>query len=148
MKSRWIISIFVILIYLCGCTQYNGHLGPIFGSWSLVEVTEEGVPLNLDEETVFSFQNQIVQVVKRVEPPMTSIYRYGNFEMEDNRLVLKFQSISSSVSNKAYMTPDWIYLPLDDPSLLFDIKELNGKEMVLVLMSGTKRLQYTFTRTW
>ncbi len=133
---------------ICGCTQYNGHLGPIFGSWALIEISQDGMPLNLEEETIFSFQNQIVQVVKREEPPMTSVYRYGNFEKTDNSLILKFQINPTPSGNMGYMTPDWMYLPLDESAIRFNIKELNGKKMVLVLMSGSRSLQYTFTRTW
>ena len=59
MKNTLIIVI-SLLLGLCGCTQYNGHIGPIFGSCSLIEISEDGVALKMNEENTFSFQNQIV----------------------------------------------------------------------------------------
>lgn len=147
MKGRLII-VMSLLMCLCGCTQYNGHIGAIFGSWSLVEITEDGSPLQLDGETVFSFQNELVQVVKTVDFPMSPIYRYGNFEKTDNTLILKFKISATANGNYSYMTPNWMYLPLDEPSIPMKIKELNGGKMVLVLNSDSKILQYTFSRTW
>ncbi|MDE7419898.1 MAG: lipocalin-like domain-containing protein [Muribaculaceae bacterium] len=147
MKNTLIIVI-SLLLGLCGCTQYNGHIGPIFGSWSLIEISEDGVALKMKEETTFSFQNQIVEVIKREDSSFSTTYRYGNFEKTDNLLILKFQTSPTSTGNTAYMTPDWIYLPLDETSIPMDIKELNGKKMELVLTSGPKTLQYTFVRTW
>ena len=94
------------------------------------------------------FQNQIVEVIKREEPPLTSVYRYGNFEKTDDMLILKFQTKPTDNGNTAYMTPDWMYLPLDEGSLHMEIKELNGKKMVLMLKTESGMLQYTFSRTW
>lgn len=147
MKSRLIIIVSALLC-LCGCTQYNGYLGPIFGSWSLDEITEDGMALQMAKETVFCFQNQIVEVIKREEPPLASLYRYGNFEKTEDTLILKFQIKPTESGNTSYMTPNWMYLPLDEPTLPMEIKELNGKKMVLRLKTESGTLEYTFSRTW
>ncbi len=147
MKKTLLMTI-LALIGLCGCTQYNGYIGPIFGSWSLVEISDNGMPLEMDEKTIFSFQNEVVQVFLEAEDPLPPTMRYGNFEKTDDTLTLKFQTTPTESGSHMYMTPDWIYLPLDVSAINFDIKKLNGKEMVLVLESGSSPLQYKFERTW
>lgn len=147
MKNRLIILV-TILLCMGGCTQYNGYIGDIFGSWSLDKITENGLVLQMTEETVICFQNQIVEVVKRQEPPLSSVSRYGNFEKTKDILILKFQIKPTENGNTSYMTPNWMYLPLDEPSIPMEIKELNGKRMVLQLMTDSGSLQYTFSRTW
>ena len=88
-----VIFIFYVLlgILMTACTQNNGHLGPLFGSWSLVGLTEDGKPVELEDKTVFSFQNELVRVVKIEEFPNQSETRYGNFTHSGDQLTLKFQ---------------------------------------------------------
>ncbi len=136
------------LIGLCGCTQNNGYIGPIFGSWSLVEISENGDSLVFKDETTFSFQNEVVQVIRYADNYMSTSTRYGNFVKDDETLTLKFQTRPTESGSQMYMTPDWIYLPIDLSAIYFDIKKLNGKEMILVLESGPTSLQYKFVRTW
>ncbi len=101
----------------------------------------------MKDETTFSFQNEVVQVMRFVDP-LSSTTRYGNFVKTDDTLTLKFQTEPTESGIHMYMTPDWIYLPLDISEINFDIKKLNGKEMILVLESGPTPLQYKFERTW
>lgn len=138
----------VALLGICSCTQNNGYIGAIFGSWSLIEISEDGIPLEMEYETIFSFQNQVVQVTKRENPPMASVYRYGNFEKTDNILILKFQTTPTASGNLGYTIPNWLYFPLDVSPIVMDIKDLNGGKMVLELATEDKVLEYTFARTW
>lgn len=143
-----LIIIAIGLLCLCGCTQYNGYIGPIFGSWALVEISEDGVPLEMEDETVMSFQNEVVQITKRMEPPLSSEFRYGNFVKTDDSLILKFETTPNQYGNTSYMWPDWLHFPLDEQSLSFHIIKLDGKRMVLELNKEHSSLIYTFTRTW
>lgn len=145
---KTLIMLIMAFLGLCGCTQYNGHIGLIFGSWSLVEISENGIPLKMDDMTVFSFQNEVVQVLLRADDPMPSITRYGNFVKTDDKLILKFQTKPTEGDSYMYMTPYWLHFPLDEDAILMDIKKLTGKEMILVLETGPNPLQYKFTRTW
>ncbi len=147
MRKSLLITILLFLV-MCGCTQYNGHIGPIFGSWSLIEISKDGVPLEMKEKTVFSFQNEVVQVLLRADDPLPSITRYGNFVKNDDTLTLKFQTTPTVGDSHMYMTPYWLHFPLDASLIVMDIKKLNGKEMILVLESGQSRLEYKFSRTW
>lgn len=146
--KKTLIMTFLALVFLCGCTQYNGHIGPIFGSWSLIEISNDGEPLEMKDKTVFSFQNEVVQVLLTADDPQSPTTRYGNFVKTDDTLTLKFQTKPTEGDSHMYMTPDWIYFPLDVTPIVMDIKVLNGKEMILVLESGPTPLQYKFKRTW
>lgn len=138
----------VAIIILCGCTQYNGHIGPIFGSWALTEIKEEGRELPLEFETVFSFQNEIVQVNKLTDPPFRTEEKYGNFTVTKEHLTLRFQARPTESGSYMYMTPDWLYFPEDGEPIVFDIRKLNGSAMELSLEVDGKKLYYTFRKTW
>ena len=141
LMSIWILN---------GCTQNNGYIGPIFGSWSLISISEDGIPLKLEDETTFSFQNKIVQVMKYREPPYTGTgtTKYGNFTISDDVLTMQFQLKLPDIDNYVYMTPDWLYFPMDGKPIHFDIKKLNGSKMILTLATDKGELEYRFDKTW
>lgn len=147
MKSKHIVTLILWILILCGCTQYNGHIGPIFGSWSLVAIKEDGIPLPLEDETVFSFQNELVRVIRLIDPPYKWEQKYGNFSLSEKELTLKFQTKPTSDDNYMYMTPDWLYFPITQPIVL-EVRKLNGSEMDLCLNSGGKQIEYCFKKTW
>lgn len=147
-KSIYVIAA-VAMLFLCGCTQFDGHIGPIFGSWALREITEEdGSRLELQYETVFSFQNEVVQVVRLDDPPFRTEAKYGNFKVTKEKLTLKFQAQPTESGSYLYVTPDWLYFPEDGEPIVFDIKKLNGSDMDLVLDTGGRRLEYKLEKTW
>ena len=148
MKKIYHLVLLLSIAVLCGCTQYNGHIGPIFGSWSLVSITEDGEPLDLGDKTVISFQNEVVRVVRLADPPYQETNRYGNFTLSDNVLTLRFQTEPTAWGNQTYMTPDWLYLPLDVASLRFDVRKLTGSEMVCSIDVGNHTMVYSFRKTW
>lgn len=145
-----ILSLLIPMFALCGCTQYNGHIGTIFGSWSLQEITEDGRPVDLSPyETVFSFQNEVVRVVGYYEDnSLDFVTRYGNFIKTENELTLKFQAKPTESGSYQFLTPDWISLPLDGLPIDFHIDELKGDSMILTLTEGDMKYTYRFKRTW
>lgn len=148
MKKSYISIIVMTVAILCGCTQNNGHIGPIFGSWALVGIEDAGKQIPLEGETVFSFQNEVLQVMRLESAQYTEVTKYGNFTISDNVLILKFQNHPTESGNYMYMTPDWIHLPLDGNPIKFDVKKLSGSEMILILNSEEKPLTYSFKKTW
>lgn len=138
----------LLIILLGGCTQNDGHIGPIFGSWSLVAMTEDGEPIDPGVETVFSFQNEIVRVVKLVDPPFSTIDRYGNFSIADDVLTLRFQAKPTQSGSYMFVTPDWLHFPKDGNLINFDVRKLEGSRMELSLDIGGKIFGYTFKKTW
>ncbi len=148
MRKLYFAMIVLSLILNCGCTQYNGYIGPIFGSWSLMSMTEDGLPIELEDETVFSFQNEVVRVVRLVNPPFSSLTRFGNFTLSDDVLTMKFQHKPTSSDSYLYVMPDWLHFPQDEEPLRFEVKTLNGSEMTLVLYTDEKTYCYNFKKTW
>ena len=148
MRNLYFAMIVLSLFLFSGCTQYNGYIGPIFGSWSLVAMTEDGLPMDLDDETVFSFQNEVVRVVKLVDPPFSSLSRYGNFTLSDDVLTLRFQSEPTASDSHLYLTPDWLHFPQDGSAIRLDVKKLSGSEMMLTLDADGKTFGYSFKKTW
>lgn len=136
------------VVLVCGCTQNNGYLGPLFGSWSIVEITEDGIPVELGDETIFSFQNEIVRVVRLVDPPYSSVTKFGNFTHTDDKLTLMFQPEPTQSGSYMYMTPDWLYFPKGESKLIFEVRKLTGSKMELSLDSEGRIMIYSFEKTW
>ena len=153
MKTSYLMKTFCLTILLTllmcgGCTQYNGHLGPIFGSWTLTDISEDGTSIKMTEDDVtFSFQNKIVQITRHVDPPYTVEYRYGNFTIEGDIVTMKFQSDDSG-HNIMYIAPEWLYFPTDGKPIRFDISRLDGNAMILKMSNQDKEYTYTFKKTW
>ena len=79
---------------------------------------------------------------------MLSIVRYGNFVRTDDTLTLKFQLNPTENGNYLFLIPNWLYFPLDESSLPMVIKRLDGSKMVLELYNGTRKITYSFEKTW
>ena len=139
---------FFILISAGGCTQNNGYIGPVFGSWSLVEISEDGEPLPLNDETVFSFQNEVVRVVRLVNPPYSAVTKFGSFTLSGDVLTLMFQQGPTPSGSYMYMAPDWLHFPKGETVVPLNVRKLNGSEMVLTLDNGGKIFEYSFKKTW
>lgn len=148
MKKSYIVFIAFIAVLLGACTQMNGHIGPIFGSWVLDEIQEDGRQLDMDEETVFSFQNEIVRVVKVVDFVGQGSEKFGNFTISDKELTLKFQAQPTESGSYLYVTPNWLHFPLDGRPIVFRIDQLDGSRMVLTLVEEGHTLRYSFRKTW
>ncbi|MDE6631613.1 MAG: lipocalin-like domain-containing protein [Muribaculaceae bacterium] len=139
----------ILFMSICGCTQNNGYIGPIFGSWSLKELSSGSEHLELTKETVFSFQNEVVRISQISENPYAGVSRYGNFTISDEYLSLTFLTeLTPDGEGSRFLVPSWLYFPKDVMPLIFKIKELKGNRMVLVLNDGTKELTYSFAKTW
>ena len=149
MRKCDVIMGILILLSACGCTQNNGHLGPLFGSWSLMEISEDGTSLQINDETVFSFQNEVVRVLKVTENPYYGDVRYGNFTITDKTLSLTFMTeLASDWDNYRFLMPSWLYFPQGEMPLRFEIRTLKDNCMVLALDNGGKTYVYSFSKTW
>lgn len=148
MRKLLIFILIAPLFILSGCTQNNGYIGPIFGSWSLLTISEDGVPLPQEYQTIFSFQNEVVQVSWLLDPPYTVQLKYGNFSIDDKILTLKFQNHPTPDDSYMFVTPDWLYFPPDASVIPFEIRKINGSEMIWILTTDNGSLEYRFKKTW
>ncbi|MDE5757062.1 MAG: hypothetical protein K2H85_00470, partial [Allobaculum sp.] len=60
MKKVFFAFIVMIATIMGGCTQYNGHIGPIFGSWSLDSIAEGFRTIEIEAEPIYSLLNELV----------------------------------------------------------------------------------------
>lgn len=148
MKRLYLAIISLTLTLLCSCTQYNGHIGPIFGSWALVGMTEDTLPIDTAYETVFSFQNKVVRVVRLVNPPFSTGVNYGEFTLTDDVLTLFFQGEPTPSGGEIFMTPDWLHFPQGGVPVCLEVRKLTGSEMILSLDNDGKTYVYKFKKTW
>ncbi|MDE5870922.1 MAG: lipocalin-like domain-containing protein [Muribaculaceae bacterium] len=146
-KLRSTIKVLVFIL-LCGCTQNDGYIGPIFGSWSLVAIMEDGTSIDPGDETIFSFQNEVVRVVRLVNPPYSAVTKFGSFTLSDDVLTLMFQQGPTPSGSYMYMAPDWLHFPKGETVVPLNVRKLNGSEMVLTLDNGGKIFEYSFKKTW
>lgn len=147
-KFCFVIRMLVILS-ICGCTQNNGYIGDIFGSWALMEVKADGIPLDLEKETVFSFQNKVVRIMKVSDNPFERDAKYGNFSISDDVLTLKFQTeLSPDGDGNQFLMPGWVYFPEGEMPLVFEVRTLNGSRMELAIDNRGETYVYKFDRTW
>ncbi len=131
-----------------GCTQNNGYIGPVFGSWSLVGISEDGNPLKLDSETVFSFQNEVVQI-ELIESDFQRTTKYGNFTLSEDVMTMTFLTeLGPDGQGYSFLMPTWLHFPSGQMPLRFEVKTLKGSKMVLAIDNDGKTLVYTFDRTW
>lgn len=107
------------------CTQNNGNIGELFGSWYVESIEIDGEQsASYDGDIFFAFQNSVTTMTQVSEYNSTTT-RYGSWSKEDNIL---------------YLT----YADTDYPPLLATgfIAGINACE-IIQLTSNTLILEYT-----
>lgn len=143
--------IFILLCLSLGaCTQSDGHLGPLFGSWVLNEASADGQAMNLpeDSETFWSFQNSVIRVIYTA--PGTATTSYGSFANNGNTLELDFDNHDNNTpaGSSVYKAPTWMGFP-ERGVFVLSIERLDSKNMKLSWLSAEGvEYKYTFSKTW
>ena len=147
--NKLLIPIFFMLMLTgFGCTQNNGYIGPVFGSWSLVDISIDGLQMPLTGETVFSFQNEVVQV-ELIQSEFDRILRYGNFSISDDIMTMRFLTrLEPGQDGYEFLVPTWLYFPVGEMPLTFEVRKLKGNSMELAIVNGGKTYTYLFRKTW
>ena len=61
---RYIFSAILIVIAASGCTRNDGDIGPWFGQWKLVALSQGGAPVaDYQDNIFFSFQSNVFQII-------------------------------------------------------------------------------------
>lgn len=126
-----------ILPAILACTQNNGHIGKIFGSWKLVSIVTEGIDLpEYNDDVIWGFQSSVIQMT-RIQPMHHVVQTAGAFRLMDNTLFLSF--------------PDDEHPPLNGLGIPreaeFQVLRLTAKELILVRHpSDTQSITYSFRR--
>lgn len=138
-----------LCISLSACTHNNGNIGPIFGSWALDSITEDGrpYPLGKDDATVFAFQDEIVRVTRLTNPPYAKDMKTGNFAIHGDELTLRFAR-NTGPDAGMFLTPYWLPLPDDGEPIHFRIDKLKGGAFVFSYDFNSHRYVFSCSRTW
>ncbi|MCM1291202.1 MAG: lipocalin-like domain-containing protein [Prevotella sp.] len=91
-KHLYIISFILITILTgsLGCTQNNGHIGPIFGRWNLKSIeTVNYTEIKWENDIFWAFQNDVIQI-SHIFPEEQGFTTYGSFRLMDDTLFLDF----------------------------------------------------------
>lgn len=145
-----LIYIFIAVLF-CGCTQNNGHIGPLFGTWSLESLTIGGVddPDFEPDRTFWEFQGDMVSIT-RTFPHYEKFNCYGTWTREGDRLTLYFNhhDNDSGVGEPPYMAPDWLHFPASG-IFEFDVIKLTSSDMVVSRIDEEGRpVVFTLRKIW
>lgn len=128
----------LMLVLLCGgCTQNNGDIGNLFGFW---RVTGDGIALTDDEEAIWAFQNDILEITIQ-SPHHVASKTYGTYTDNDNYLRIDFTHWKG-VPNGGYLyrMPAQLGLPGNEPFVM-EVTKRGGGEMTLTYEGRTFKLK-------
>lgn len=152
MKAFRLLLSAVLILLGAGCTQNNGYIGDLFGSWCLQSIMcgTEPYPSGIRATTYWSFQSDVIRVTAEYEYHYVENY-YGTFEqVGDNILRLDFthSDDDTAAGTGQYQAPTWMGFPA---SGIINLTIAQSEDDLLVLTydspdNGT--LVYTFVKVW
>ena len=137
----------MICLVLCGCTQNNGHIGKLFGSWALVAMDVDGEPYEPNCETYLSFQSNVAVFIRD-----TGNYEYTNrvctWNRSENLITFDFNhhDDNNPVGTDTYTPPGWLLL--NNLKIEMTIMRLDNGHLDMVYLNDGKSYTYKFERTW
>lgn len=137
----------LMCILLCGCTQNNGHIGKLFGSWGLTSMMIDAEPYAPGGETTLSFQSNVAVFIRN-----TGDHTYANrvctWSRNDGQITFDFEHHDDKTDPGAdvYAPPGWLLL--DDLKITMTITRLDNGHLDMVYVKDGKAYIYKFERTW
>ncbi|MDE6196979.1 MAG: lipocalin-like domain-containing protein [Muribaculaceae bacterium] len=116
-------AILLTIIAMCSwsCTQNHGHIGRLFGSWYLYDMTVDGdTPDDFDYAELFwSFQSDVIRVTERF-PYHVAGKSYGTWTETESTLTLNFTHSDPShpAGTHGYRPPEILGFNCTDPIVL------------------------------
>lgn len=151
--KRYIYTILALVAIVCtsSCTQNNGNIGDLFGSWVLEEVTIDGTPADMAEDTptVFSFQSNVVRVTYYDDEYYHFNY-LGTWTRSDNTLDFNFTHHSNQTEpgEEHYSAPTWLDFETGVVTHTTIVRLNSGHlDFTRISADGTTYL-YKFVKTW
>ncbi len=130
--GKFNIIILILALTATACTQNHGHIGRLFGSWYLYEMTCDGEAVDISTygDAFWSFQSNLIMIT--IEEDYHSVYKtYGTWIENDDNLILDFSyTYENGDMQSAYDPPEWMGLPKEADIMLKYIEKTN-KSMVL-----------------
>lgn len=150
MKSVKLCFVIALMAVFGGCTQNNGHIGKLFGSWGLELMTVDDQPVVFEDGgfSTMSFQSNIVMVVFD-DKYHNSLKSYGTWKRFDSVLQFDFshKSDHDAPGTGAFAPPAWLQFPAGVSD--FVIVELSDSKLWLMRTGDDgKQYVYIFNKTW
>lgn len=150
-RLAYITALLAALAATSSCTQNNGHIGPLFGSWSLQSMTVDDADMPLPPGvigTTMSFQSDVVR--------FNLIYQYSHtfesfatWSKTGDVMVFNFAHHDDVTAEGTgmYAPPSWLGFEALQETVT--VTELDGKHFDFVRTDdeGHKYI-YKFDRTW
>lgn len=158
-KSASLLLCALLMLVLGGCTQNNGYIGDLFGTWRLDRLTCDGAPQvlypgcesegdepgRIPELYTFSFQGSLIGVVA-IYPHHDFSEAYGSFEHAGDILYLNFDHTDND-GGYMYTPPAALHLP--DTLVPMNIEKLTSSEMHIWYVSDDgKRYDYYLNKAF
>lgn len=149
MKIRHHIKTVILLMLLvlgASCTQNDGRIGPLFGAWTLTEMTDDGetVVFPDGDYSTIAFQTDLVRFMYH-QSDGTVLVRYCTRTMSANTITFDFNHTEGGTGNNL-TPPDWLRFPGKECTFT-----LTGPADGVFTLTGTGNasgLTYKYKRTW
>lgn len=132
-KYTLYILISLLAVVLSSC-QNNGDIGYLYGVWGLDSYTVDGQELHdkYIDNTTFSFQSDIVEVVSQYDDYMSAYMSYGTWEWgSGDTLMFNFMHHDDTgIYESQYQAPAWIGFTSGE-LMMMQVNGLSGSRMTL-----------------
>lgn len=144
--SQSILSAVALLWLLTACTQSDGHIGPLFGAWTLVEMTDSGEAVSFPAEdySTIAFQNNLARFMYH-KADGEVLTRYCTWTQSDNIITFDFNHTEGGTGNNL-TPPQWLHFPAKECSFT-----LAGPSKGCFTLTGTgvaSGLTFKYEKTW
>lgn len=103
-RTLYTLLLAIVALLPTGCTQNNGYIGDLFGSWTMSEMTIDGTPVQAVDDRYLSLSFQSTIAGFYVSNDLRDNYKsYSRFEHEGDRLTFIFNRPMDSTS------PVWLF---------------------------------------
>lgn len=147
----YIIICVAALTALHGCTQNNGRIGSLFGTWVLTAMDVDGEPDAgfMPDATTWDFQNNIVNIELRTGVMDLETSRRGTWSREGDCLLLNYTHSDDDheAGTGIYAAPEWLHFAPCSVTKLQIVSE-SGRSMTLRMEREGHTYTYLLNKTW
>lgn len=150
-RSGLFFAALLATVVMTSCTQNDGRIGELFGTWALESVVDcDGVELPLpDNELFWSFQSSVV-CFKVVYPYHIRVDYWGSWERNGSLLMFDFENSDdmTATGGDLYSVPTGYYFAEGEQHLQFAVRRLDNSRMELLYEAEDGApLTYLFYKT-
>lgn len=134
------------ILLLAGCTDNNGDIGPLFGTWHLEHISSDKGDYIEPSPTMFwMFQSSVV-CFQTLSDFHESYEDWASWQIEDNKMVINLDNHDDSIPPGIfpYEVPDIAGFPKTPCKMYLDILQLDSKYMSLKYFNNELQATYTY----